>query len=67
MRKLANDNIKVNVYKHTAMEWTGFKGLRIATNFEVLLNNVMNPRNPRAAGVFLTSRKTISFIKRKTV
>jgi len=64
---MTSDNIKVNVYKYTAMVWTGFKGLRIGTNSGGLLNSVMNPRNPWTAGIFLTSRRTISFENKKAV
>ena len=62
---MTSDNTKVNVHKYTAMVLNGFKGLRIGTNFGGLLNSVRNPRKPQTAGIFLTSRTTISFIKRK--
>jgi len=64
---MTNDNIKVNVYKYTVMVWIGFKGLRIGTNSGGLWKSVKNPRNPRTAGVFLSGRTTVSFIKRKAV
>jgi hypothetical protein len=66
MGKLVNDNIEVKVYKHTAMEWTGFKGIRIATNFGGLLSYARNePAQSTDSGSFLDQSKDYYYLHKE--